>query len=499
MKDMYKPGGYSDPGANTKYDIAQRAKRSASQPTTRERFTMTIPTYDLLAPQFDISFLNQQRSLGAISDKEPWPDLQSKTWPGMATAPEVVQSRGALVQDVSARSINDRNEKTTNVTAVESFAKLFRQSRRLTDEILIKRTQWLQELDRLAHSRNFLMNSTIEMMSMVQHSFDITSSLPRDQERLRRRTERMPAILSEPRRSPGEETSTSTTPHSTDSIEANAYTTSESEVGSSGTGDRHRQAATKVYDQYCEDYNTVMKLEWAVKILTNELSNLEYRLQLKEEEIRERMFADNIASALRSEMLAHGPEMSDSSEPAQSSSTIPSLVRQYFDRQGDVNIWRERLVELDYTHEEAKVDREFLRDRGDEIDPPDEEFESSWADRRQHIQSGLEKAQKEATALKKECNDAGLKTERYHASDMRFEELPIQVVRSEFGRDRSPFPVQAMQMPPPAPHSVEVRISQRIDEWLREVPVTFESGGPEQVESIIEQAGYEEPGDMPMI
>ena len=63
------------------------------------------------------------------------------------------------------------------------FTKLLRQLKKSTDQAISRRIQWTQELDRNAHSRNVLRNSTTELMSLLKQSYESREFHP--QERLR--------------------------------------------------------------------------------------------------------------------------------------------------------------------------------------------------------------------------------------------------------------------------------------------------------------------------
>ena len=419
--------------------------------------------------------------------------------PTRCTAKEDVQKK-----DVSME--NDPKEDVPKDNDGENFARLFRQARRLIDEALIKRTQWTQELDRFAHSRSFLRNSTGELMSHLQHSFESQSAHPKEREKRKKRTERTQEILRETPVRRGEIDSPPTTNAPTelptgDSAESSrgkAQTESDSGIGSSRPELALTLAATKLYEQYCEDYDAVMKQEEIVKRLTNELSNLEYLLDVKEQEMKERMRSENVAAELRAEMLASGLGMSDSSNSARYSNATPPLVREYFERQGDVGIWRERLVEWDYAHEEGKIEREFFRERGDNVDPPDEEFEFNYFSRREHIHSELRMTQRDAEALKRKCNNAGLNPESHRESMayMQSDDSPAPLVADVFDRDQSPSPVQAVHIPAPVPQPGNLGTGQRINEWLRELSTTPGSGEPEQIEYVAAPPRSKDSGDI---
>lgn len=381
------------------------------------------------------------------------------------------------------------------------FTKLFKQSKKLTDEALIKRTQLAQEMDTLTHTMNYLKNSTAELMANLHHLFDSPSATAKEQKRSKKRAKRTQEILKEPTGRPDELISPPETIGSTDSTGEKVQTVSDSGIGSSKPESAPTSGANKLYGQYCKDYDAFMDREAIVKRLMNELSNVEYDLRQKQEAMQKRMTSKNLADELRAEILDLDTDVSESSMPERTSNATPPLVRQYFDRQGDVGIFRERLVELDYTHEEGKMERDFLRDRGDPVDPPDSQFEFNYKSRRQHIISELEKAQREAGALRKECDNAGFNTESHRESMhyLQSDGSPAPSVNDLPEREQSPSPVQAIQMPAPiSQFGGPGRSQQRVDEWLRELSTTPGTGGLEQPEYDVETPEFEKSGDMPI-
>ena len=82
--------------------------------------------------------------------------------------------------------------------------------------------------------------------------------------------------------------------------------------------------------------------------------------------------------------------------PVTDASSVPhSAIADYYDRRGDVAVFRERLQELDFYHAEDLIQRQILRDRGDEIEPvTDSEFEYNFAARREELTRQLADARK---------------------------------------------------------------------------------------------------------
>ena len=109
------------------------------------------------------------------------------------------------------------------------------------------------------------------------------------------------------------------------------------------------------------------------------------------------------------EILKPDSDLSESNGSGRSGSVTPPLVREYYERRGDIGIFRDRLIDLDYTYEEGKAEHEFLRDRWGSIDAPDSQFEfENYTSRRQHLLDELQAAEDDVVELEKQCKRAGL-------------------------------------------------------------------------------------------
>ena len=91
-----------------------------------------------------------------------------------------------------------------------------------------------------------------------------------------------------------------------------------------------------------------------------------------------------------------------------SSSDLPPLLAEYFDRKGDVGIHYERLQEHDFYHQEALTERTRVRKRGCFVDVPDHQFDQSYQDRRNLIIRDLRVAEADVDALALRCREAGI-------------------------------------------------------------------------------------------
>ena len=174
-------------------------------------------------------------------------------------------------------------------------------------------------------------------------------------------------------------------------------------------GDLHLpQNILALFAQYDQDYHALWHQEDTVTQQMDELSNLEYHLQNKQKTIQQTMKSPTFAAHLRAEMLEPSLATSELSSRPKSRSNTPSLVAEYFDKAGDVGIQRERLEELDFSHMEGLQERDFVKERGDQLEVSDEQFVENYNARREEIQQDLEVAQAEAERLRARCTREGL-------------------------------------------------------------------------------------------
>jgi hypothetical protein len=155
------------------------------------------------------------------------------------------------------------------------------------------------------------------------------------------------------------------------------------------------------------NYHDMLELakyqEQAVMDTTEALSSMEY--EFTQYTARKAQVPDALSSApsndsLRRQFAAGAPP-----------SETPTLLNRYFDRMGDLHIWEERLLELEYHHQLGLEQRELVRDRGDVLDVTDERFEENYQGRKAHYVGQIQAIEKDCRDLELLCQKQGLVTE----------------------------------------------------------------------------------------
>jgi gas vesicle protein len=173
------------------------------------------------------------------------------------------------------------------------------------------------------------------------------------------------------------------------------------------------QLALKSFrDQYRKDRDDLRGQQAVVKGLKTELTNLEFRLWEKEKTLGKILLA---VGSGKSPQLESGvsdlSEDSDSSQAETVKTELSPLQEEYFDKKGDAGICLERLQELDVDHQEGLTQREFIKDRGDTLEVPDEEFEATYLASRKELVRDLDATQAVVEELEQRCIAAGLSIE----------------------------------------------------------------------------------------
>lgn len=109
---------------------------------------------------------------------------------------------------------------------------------------------------------------------------------------------------------------------------------------------------------------------------------------------------------------------------------------------------RERLASLDGDHEEEKIERDLLLDRGDEPDTPESEFEEKHMFYREKNLQRIDEALRDVERLKTECLAQGLDPE----PPRRHGDLPImdEYTAQDIGCDSTSKPEGQLSPPPSA-------------------------------------------------
>jgi hypothetical protein len=110
-------------------------------------------------------------------------------------------------------------------------------------------------------------------------------------------------------------------------------------------------------------------------------------------------------------------------------SETPPLLAQYYDRKGDIGIFRERLQELEYHYQEELDERDIAIERGDPLDVSEEQFNKNYELQREAIIFDLTQAENDAQTLAQRCRAEGLEiTERRPDSSEEAALSPLQAL-----------------------------------------------------------------------
>lgn len=220
------------------------------------------------------------------------------------------------------------------------------------------------------------------------------------------------------------------------------------------------------YTKYQNDYDALHLRRDKVAALRNDLTLLEYRLRKRQDEFLEAL------KSMRSEMPQFGSQVLERASEAMgefvpsepSKSDAPSLLAMYFDRKGDVGVFRDRLIELDYYYQEGLVERELIKDRHDELENTDEQFRDEYIKNRRKIESDLQAAEQDVADLTAKCHAAGIEiTNTVRRASSSLEEWSLRRSGSQPDID-DPITTAAES-------KAGKRRKYRIEGWLEDIPV----------------------------
>ncbi|KAK3712225.1 hypothetical protein LTR37_009087 [Vermiconidia calcicola] len=349
---------------------------------------------------------------------------------------------------------------------VNRFARLLRQIRKLTDSVLLKRTEWRHAHQNLELRRLDFQNSSEAYMEAMKLQY---SSVERRNKAYVQAIDTRPSEWYYPK-TPGAQ------------LDDQAYSASQkNESGvlsaeDTPSGYRRRsyvhgrqelspyQTLENAFEQNCEDYKALVAQEAELKDMFEALSTLEYKVEAKEAIVSKLMHSGGFTKDLRTEMLDTKLAEEESESEPPTVDTTPPILAEYYDRKGDIGVFHERLQDLDFYHEEGRLERDFIRDRGDDVEVTDTEFESNYQARRAQILKDLAWAQAEAGRLEGECQRGGLDTNAHRAS------APSMYADSS-GAQPVPDNLLLMIRPvepslSPRPDGGEITSQRRIDTWL---------------------------------
>ncbi|KAK3075500.1 hypothetical protein LTR53_001117 [Teratosphaeriaceae sp. CCFEE 6253] len=149
------------------------------------------------------------------------------------------------------------------------------------------------------------------------------------------------------------------------------------------------------------------------------LTNLEQRLKHSESALANAIASVSFDAGL--DLPEISTDASSDGSVAQTGSDTDPMLTQYFDRQGEVHIQEERLVELDRRYRDDLVKRNFARDqeREETLSLSDGQFEREYRTRRDEIEVERHLAERDAADLAARCDAAGLSTSAVRPSPSR--------------------------------------------------------------------------------
>jgi len=326
------------------------------------------------------------------------------------------RSSGSTVGDVQPaeaseeRDVNFQPATTQMDFTTREFPKKLRRFRRMTDQILLKRTVWRNqyaELERLREHYNESVMRVIISMQIPRSTSDYPYTR-RQERKWKRKTARASiakanAMLEE--LLPSEPITPSTS-------EPDASVQSVVESRATGSSDSVPNLAL-AQEELLKNHKLLNIQETKVKELMDELNNLEFHISNLERELSNQMHSERFAGQLRLD-LEDDLSISNSEVTVDSESDDPPpLVAEYFDAAGNYNIYLERMEDLDYEYQEGLVFREVLRDRDEPLEPSDEAYSSNYLSHRRDIENSLNQTRDLMRDLQIRCEQAGLDPELY--------------------------------------------------------------------------------------
>ena len=294
----------------------------------------------------------------------------------------------------------------------ESLATQQRHLLKMTDKVLLKRSEVRHQQGNVDTCRNFLKSSTMELWHENELTFGKQQTKRKKKNKVGKDIERLDALPPVLSKFP----STIHDHGGNGDVNPSGFKTTDDPLFGLETtaAPKDTESFKTLFGQYRSDYQTLMKEEEVLKAMNDELSNLEYHLAEQH-----RFFSKCLRSTDFAQQLCRAIEKADLepsssvSEGSRSESDTPSLIEQYFDQKGNVGVYRERLQELEYHFQEGLLEREFIVDRGDTLDVSDETFNKTYNARRAEIEEDIDLAVTEANTLAERCLDAGLEIDKY--------------------------------------------------------------------------------------
>ncbi|KAF1816952.1 hypothetical protein P152DRAFT_4976 [Eremomyces bilateralis CBS 781.70] len=159
-------------------------------------------------------------------------------------------------------------------------------------------------------------------------------------------------------------------------------------VYSEGGFKAEKKNLDRMFQQADEEYKVLQMMEEKQLQRVEELGRIEFKLSEREraaQNLLEGLLAAEDDYALISSILLND-DNSNKSDLTEYAEPDPQLVLDFYDRSGDIGIYRDRLHNLDYEHLREKGLRHARSSRGEPVDPLDDLFfEEYFRDRREIV------------------------------------------------------------------------------------------------------------------
>ena len=234
-----------------------------------------------------------------------------------------------------------------------------------------------------------------------------------------------------------------------------------------------RKIAAELLSQARSDHQAFQTQAAHIRRLRGDITKLESRWMARSKKLIRFTQSNEISPPLlRTEAAnVHEADLDRNTSSAESSEhdDTPPLLAEFYSRKGDTGVFRERLQELDYYHHEGLIEREFIADRGDELEVSDEQYFQDYHTRRQSILEDLTSAERDADALAVQCDAAGLKIGE-HREDISSEGSPASGAAPVAVQLDVSHPVYIGRSLQKARSSASLRNKVRVRGWLENLP-----------------------------
>lgn len=448
----------------------------SSSPTVRPA---TLPSDT--TPDFDERSILHLDTLSISHSPRPPSDSQRST----NTSKKVEQGRPAelnnkqpdVVRDIAqdtgldeTRYSDDASDKATD-DGMNLFSKELRRLKQQIGDALLMNTQWRQEQSKLEYCRNYLTESMDSMVQAVRgrRFVDTRSAIVQRKDTLARKR-----LGLEPFEEPGSELLT-VSDLSSDSYVAGSNATEAKGLDSSGsptspdiTDKVTDKGLQNLYNQFMNDYSSVQSQAKMVTALSDDMGNAMYRLASKLDALSKRLESPEFGGQLGRRTVYDTGSLLDAPSHHHSGADTPPLVREFFEKLGDIGIFEERLMELEDTYQEGLIHRDFVKDRLEELEVSDEEFRASHEHRCYYIQRDLDNAMTLAEELRQKCIEAGLEVDQHRErreSLYSSSHAPSSRLDDDDDQAFAYYQIRQIQAPEPM-HSLGTT---RIGEWLNDL------------------------------